>query len=219
MQLVSPRSVVDVGCGNGAWLAEFLTYGVQKVLGVDKDVALDDLLFPSDRFERIDLSRPFQISGSFDLVICLEVAEHLPPECAESFVDVLVTAGPIVLFSAAVPYQGGTHHVNEQWPDYWEMLFARRGFVAIDCLRALFWANPNVAWWYSQNAIMYVREDNVRAYPSLREFSEARPLRLVHPYNYLAHADPGKQGVRVLSRALAGAFRDALMRRLRVNGK
>ncbi len=218
MQLVSPRSVVDVGCGTGAWLSEFQTCGVREILGIDQGVELEDLLFPSDRFERIDLSHPFRIARRFDLVICLEVAEHLPCDCAQAFIDSLVNLGPVILFSAAIPHQGGRHHVNEQWPDYWAELFARRGFVPVDCLRALFWANPKVAWWYAQNALIYVREDKLEDYRLLVPSGELRPLRLIHPCNYLSHADPSKQGVRVVLRALAVALRNALVRRLPISG-
>jgi hypothetical protein len=62
---------------------------------------------------------------TFDLAICLEVAEHLPPEAAEGFIDSLTRLAPVVLFSAAITFQVGNQHLNGQWPDYWATLFRR----------------------------------------------------------------------------------------------
>ena len=70
----------------------------------------------------------------------LEVAEHIPPECADIFVESLTWGlAPVIMFSAAVPGQGGTLHLNEQWPAYWASKFAQHGYVLIDCLRPQLW--------------------------------------------------------------------------------
>jgi hypothetical protein len=96
------------------------------------------LEIPKNRFMAVDLERPFQLKRKFDLVVSLEVAEHLPAHCAEDFVSTLTGLGSVVLFSAAAPHQGGEHHVNEQSPDYWAELFQRRKYVPVDCLRKKF---------------------------------------------------------------------------------
>jgi SAM-dependent methyltransferase len=179
--LVEPTSVVDVGCGLGAWLARFSELGIDDVLGLDGDhVERERLVIPEDRFRAVDLGLPFELERRFDLVVSLEVAEHLPPDRAAGFVDSLTALGPIVLFSAAIPGQGGTGHVNEQWPTYWARLFSERGFALVDALRAQLWENKEVAWWYSQNIVLYVREPELRRRPRLKR-ETAQPLRLVHP--------------------------------------
>ena len=63
-----------------------------------------------------DLAQPLQIDRRFDLALSLEVAEHLPPECGSEFVQTLTDLSSVILFSAAIPFQGGTDHLNEQWP-------------------------------------------------------------------------------------------------------
>ena len=122
-----PRSVIDVGCGLGAWLRVFKQHGVEDVFGVDGSyVDTKTLEIPVERFAAVDLAKPFHLDRQFDLVMSLEVAEHIPGACAEIFIESVTRLGPVVLFSAAIPFQGGTHHVNEQWPDYWVTFCTKR---------------------------------------------------------------------------------------------
>jgi len=91
-----------------------------------------------------------------------------------------------VLFSAAIPFQGGAGHVNERWPSYWAGLFARHAFVAIDVVRPHVWNDPTVAFWYAQNTILYVEASHpVVAAPAPTSAaspdSPTVPLDLVHP--------------------------------------
>lgn len=140
LRWVEPASVIDVGCGVGTWLAVFREYGIQNVHGIDGDYVDRRMLdLPEVQFHATDLSRPFEIEPQFDLALCLEVAEHLPTESAGTLVRSLVRLSPVVLFSAAIPFQGGTHHVNEQWPEYWARLFGKEDYVVIDCLRKDLW--------------------------------------------------------------------------------
>ena len=119
LHLIRPKKVVDVGCGLGTWLSVFAEAGITDYLGVDGSyVPADMLLIPRDRFLAHDLTQPLQLPDRYDLAVSLEVAEHLPASCAEAFVESLTNLAPVVFFSAAVPFQGGTTHVNEQWPEY-----------------------------------------------------------------------------------------------------
>src|ERR1700730_3858057 len=128
-QLIRPKTVVDVGCGCGTWLSVFKDQGTSRILGLDGDyVDTSSLLIPRDCFRAVDLNRPVDLDEKFDLTVCLEVAEHLPKASAEPLIRSLCHLAPVVLFSAAVPMQAGTHHVNEQWPDYWKALFAIYGY-------------------------------------------------------------------------------------------
>jgi SAM-dependent methyltransferase len=190
MEWVRPASVVDVGCGMGGWLATFARHGVQDFVGADGDyVDRTRLAIPEDRFMPCDLAQPLGLGRTFDLVVSLEVAEHLPQRSADTFVESLTSLGPVVLFSAAIPLQGGRGHVNEQWPRYWADLFDRRGYAAIDCVRRRVWDQDDVQWWYAQNTILYVRRDRLDASAALKRELEAAPsppLSLVHPKKYVA---------------------------------
>jgi hypothetical protein len=123
----------------------------------------------------------------FDLVMSLEVAEHLPHECAELFVNTLVSLGPVVLFSAAIPGQGGTHHLNEQWPDYWAGLFQSRDYAVVDCIRKRIWQNDRIASCYAQNTLVFSHRAYRERHPTLkREYEKTPPsqLSLVHPKQF-----------------------------------
>ena len=184
IQLTGCRSVVDVGCGIGTWPRTFIEHGVADVVGVDFHEESGQLLIPPTSFRKMDLRRPVDLGRSFDLVVCLEVAEHLEEEYAEALVDSLVRHGPIVLFGAAVPGQGGWSHKNEQWPEYWAAKFRARGLAAIDCIRPRFWEDPQVDYWYPQNTVLYVRRDRLDRHPALAAAVAwpSEPIRAIrHP--------------------------------------
>jgi SAM-dependent methyltransferase len=210
MDLIQPKRVIDLGCGLGNWLSVFKEYGVEEILGVDGDyIDLDLLKIPQKYFLQHDLKKPLKVEQHFDLVVSLEVAEHLPSESAENFVDTLVSLGSVILFSAALPYQPGNSHLNGQWPDYWVSFFHNRGYTVCDCLRNKVWQNENVEWWYSQNIFLFVKETELEKYPLLQqEFAQCNkvPLSLVHPKLYLLQQaiyqslqesfDPNKMSIR-----------------------
>jgi SAM-dependent methyltransferase len=149
-------SLLDVGAGHGAWAAEWLAAGVKQVLAVDGDyVQRDQLAIPAGNFMAHDLATPLDLKRHFDLVQTLEVAEHLPAAKADLFVDNLARHGDVILFSAAVPHQGGEHHVNEQPPQYWRAKFAERGFAVFDFVRPALAQAEGVMPWYRFNTYLY----------------------------------------------------------------
>lgn len=190
-ELLAPDSVIDIGCGVGTWLAAFGELGVDDVRGVDgPHVDHDLLLVPPAAFTVWDLRQPLSFDRTFDLAISMEVAEHLPPEAAADFVRTLTRLSAAVLFSAAVPFQGGEGHVNEQWQDYWARLFAIEGYEPVDCVRPAIWTDTNVEWWYAQNTILYVDRTVLGQRPGLTPLTSGSlaALRVVHPDLYLACA-------------------------------
>lgn len=191
--LVRPKSVVDIGCGRGLWLKAFLEQGVKDVAGYDGDyVDREKLAFPQDRFHAVDLEKPIAFNRSFDLAVCLEVGEHLPDAAAGTLVESLTCAAPVILFSAAVPLQGGSRHINEQWPEYWEKKFAAKGFVPVDALRRHIWGDARVSFFYQQNMLLYVRKDALTRYPKLEEeirLGHDKALPLVHPFLFSYYAE------------------------------
>src|SRR6266699_6224932 len=189
LELYRPASVVDVGCGLGGWLAAFQAYGVEDILGIDGDYIDRKMLdIPPEHFKAIDISRPFTLDRTYDLAVCLEVAEHLAPEHATGFVESLTRLAPVILFSAAIPLQGGTNHLNEQWPDYWANHFNDNGYVAVDCLRKKVWQDDQVEWWYAQNILLFSKKDYLVSNPLLKgefENTHSSQLSIVHPRKYL----------------------------------
>lgn len=185
LELTRPQSVVDVGCGLGTWLSVFEQFGIDNYLGIDGDhIDPNNLEIPRDRFLSFDLRNPLQVDTQFDLVVSLEVAEHLPSECAETFIDSITSLGPVVLFSAATPLQQGENHINGQWPHYWVQRFQKRGYLVVDCLRKRIWNNENVEPWYAQNILIFVRQDQIARYPLLErelENTDVSHLAMVHP--------------------------------------
>jgi hypothetical protein len=198
--LVNVQSAVDVGCGVGSWLRVLQAHGVSDVTGIDGDyVDRQALQIPSDRFLPLDVQRPFNLDRRFDVALSLEVAEHLPAECAEGFINSLVRLAPVILFSAAIPFQRGICHVNEQWPEYWASIFKCHGYDPLDCMRPRLWNDPRVAWWYAQNILVYASEEGLSKNPRLascREGSSHLQLSIVHPTKYLDVADPRLRGFR-----------------------
>jgi SAM-dependent methyltransferase len=188
LQLLSPRSIVDVGCGVGTWLAAARELGVPDVFGVDGDYVDRDLLkIPPERFLPVDLTAPFRLNQTFDLALSLEVGEHLPEPSANDYVESLTRLAPAVLYSAAIPRQTGENHLNEQWQIWWVERFARFGFVALDCIRRRVWQDSAVEWWYAQNTLLMVREDHLNLSPRLREewAASSTVYSVVHPRAYL----------------------------------
>ena len=187
---VVPRvgSAVDFGCGVGAWLAALREQGVERVLGLDGDwVSRDLLAIDAQEFRPSRLQEPQDLGQRFDLAISLEVAEHLPAEASATFVDNLTRAADLVLFSAAIPGQAGTRHINLRWQSEWQALFRERGYRAFDLMRPAFWNDASVPWYYRQNMLVYARQSRRDLCEPLEAAAGAEPavVDLVHPELHL----------------------------------
>lgn len=179
------KSVVDIGCANGTWLSVFDSLGVHDYVGIDGDwVNSKQLLIPETRFIQKDLSNEFcDFDRNFDLAVSIEVAEHLPESRAISFVKYLTSLSDYVLFSAAIPGQGGTGHVNEQWQSYWAKLFEKQGYSVLDIIRPKVWDSVDVNIVHAQNILLYSRlsRDNDGIEGLKVSARESMLLDIVHP--------------------------------------
>ena len=181
-------SVLDVGCGAGAWLAAHRSLGLSDHVGVDGEyVDRSMLLVASNRFLPRDVSAPFELGRQFDLVQCLEVGEHVPTSASATLVDNIVRHGRHALFSAAVPGQGGEGHINEQQYEFWRDLFAERGYRLFDFIRPDIQADTNIEPWYRYNVLFFCRDDAIAALPAkivATRVSDHAPIKDYSPAGY-----------------------------------
>ena len=184
------HSAIDFGCGVGTWLAVLKEKGVSEVKGLDGHWVDQNLLvIPKEDFREVDFEKAISIKKKYDLALTLEVAEHISQKSADGFVDSLVSASDFLLFSAAIPFQGGSGHINEQWPDYWAEMFAERGYVALDFVRRIIWNNKSIPTWYRQNILLFVKKEQrqtVKEVLMSDEHDNRLQLSLVHPELYLS---------------------------------
>lgn len=183
--LESPSSVADFGCGIGTWLSVFRDRGVKNVTGHDGPwVDTRHLVIPRECFREIRLGENVVPCEKHDLTLCLEVAEHIEPDYSNSLIETLTLSADVVLFSAAIPGQGGTNHVNEQWPAYWVEKFNHFGFDCFDVLRKVLWEEADVPFWYRQNLFVAIRKDRDDLILAVAKASDHEPNNvpsLVHP--------------------------------------
>lgn len=219
MDLLAVTSVLDVGCGWGTWMSVFLNRGVRDVQGIDGDyIDKSKLQVAEEHFHAHDLRQPFSLGRKFDLVISLEVAEHLPKEYAETFVSSLCEHSDKIIFSAAIPGQGGQNHVNEQWADYWSRIFNRYGYRRFDAIRPAIWNLEDVDVWYRQNIFLYARDDGTPA-----RFDNAMQIAEIHPalwqmkidalkrlYEEVNGFEKGNAGIKRSFNALVNAIKNKL---------
>lgn len=201
--MFQPRTAIDVGCGTGAFTAALLGAGVDT-FGADGPELRPYLLFNPDHFIAADLAGTFELPSRFDLVLSLEVAEHLPARTADTFVRTLIGLGDLVVFSAASPHQSGPGHVNLQWPGYWAGIFQAYGYACADALRPVLWNDGEVAWYYRQNMLVFGTPDRLFEF----DLTPTDPLALVHPDHLAAVVRPS-------GRRAALVLMDVAQRRLR----
>lgn len=196
---IKPKSVVDVGCGRGIFLKAVKDVNPNiQILGIDGDyIDRSKLLIKEDEFLPYDLSEKLNLERKFDLAISLEVAEHINEEKANVFVDNLVRLSDKVVFSAAIPMQGGTHHVNEQWMSYWKKKFEERGYRSSYYFRNLFWENEEILPLRRQNIMFYVKnevyEDRMDELHEMK--MEEAPCDVIHPDFWCERANMYKQQI------------------------
>jgi hypothetical protein len=117
-----PKTMIDYGSGDGWWSHSFKRIGSEHAYAVELDPIAADHTPEDVYFVQHDLRLPLtDLTGKFDLVMCLEVAEHIPKHLAHNALLATLTksVGNVLIFSAAQPGQNGTGHVNLQHLNYW----------------------------------------------------------------------------------------------------
>jgi SAM-dependent methyltransferase len=168
-------SILDVGAGIGTWLRAAKEIGILDVVGIDGTSAdLDEIHVSPEVIQKFDLTKPVFLNRRFDVVLCLEVAEHLDEGARATLIETLCAHGDFICFSAAAPGQHGEHHVNCQWPTYWQNLFNMRGYVCRDDVRPRIWTNEAIEPWYRQNMFTASRDPASAG-------TEPRIRHVIHP--------------------------------------
>jgi SAM-dependent methyltransferase len=186
-KILSLTSVIDLGCGVGTFLKVFLDNGIKRIVGVDGPwVDKSQLYIPESSFIEHDFKIPFNMDSRFDLAMSLEVAEHLDKEAERNLIGSLVRLSRHVLFSAAVPCQGGANHINEQWQSYWVKCFSSFDFDLVDIIRPLLWPDSEITGPYRQNMLLFVAKDDEATIHSLRSrYKENIITDIVHPQAFV----------------------------------
>lgn len=159
----SPKSVIDIGCGSGVYLSEFKA-NHKEIIGFDGSPAAIACSLVKDKIKQHDLCQPLNLNRQFDLCLCLETAEHLEPECAETLINSLTGLSKTIIFTAATPGQGplSIGHINEQPPEYWQKLFEQKNFKLnkkiTETIRQEM-ADKNVVWWLVKNLMIYEKHE------------------------------------------------------------
>ena len=190
---IHTTSVLDIGCGVGVWLNEFLKYPcVEKVQGIDGAWVLDwPLDIPRENIEIYNFedasSHPKCINSDerFDLAICLEMAEHVSSHRAQFLVDALTKAADIIYFSGATPNSGGEHHVHERWQSYWINKFIAKGYQVVDYIRPKIWNNKEVAYFYAEESFLFIKTELILKYEKLYGYIQEPIFDCVHPEHFI----------------------------------
>lgn len=182
------KSVIDFGCGTGAWLRAFQDAGAEEIHGVDGSNEGHGMI-KEEEFELWDLSQPYVPLHKYDLAISLEVAEHVPEAYADNFVANVARCSDIIIWSAAVPGQNGVNHVNEQWPSYWVPKFQELGYTCSANFRFDFWHDERIENWYRQNLLVFANDDGIDKITNyetlLSYFGSPQILDVVHYNNWM----------------------------------
>lgn len=159
-----PESMMDVGCGPGHLVKLATMLGSRTAFGVDINVGDGFHRDENHSVVSCDLIQGDVVGGTYDLALCLEVAEHLPPESSDTLCDTLAQAtGGTLLFSAATPGQGGSGHLHEMPHEYWREKLVARGLrfdpETTEKLRRTWGEVAPAAWWYGKNIQVFRQTD------------------------------------------------------------
>lgn len=153
------NSLIDLGCGMAAFAKIFQENGVKEITLIDHPSLDVSNCLIKDNFQFIpcDLDNYLPLQLKADLVICTEVLEHINLKRSIEILDYIVSCTDIVIFSAAIPKQGGTGHINEQHHKFWIDKFKERGFEYTDSFKAHIIKNKKIHFYLRQNLFIFFR--------------------------------------------------------------
>lgn len=208
-------SIVDFGCGIGTWLKVAEEVWEVDCMGVDNQDYSNQFCISERSYKKVDLTSEIRLDKHFDLAFCLEVAEHIPKEFSDSLIKNLVENADVILFSAAIPHQGGFGHINEVWSDYWISIFSKYHFVPFDLLRPLIWNIKDVEYYYRQNIVLFCKENNEAYNQFISKGISPSYNSYVHPDLYMQKAKMAREWdneLRLKSRSIFKKIFDRLTR-------
>jgi len=175
------KTALDLGCGMGAW---------STVLEDDPEISIQMVDHPQlpkenllvtkkECFVGIDLDKELPLKGRWDLVICIEVLEHFKEQRALDLKDFIVQSTDLVLFSAAIPGQGGVGHVNCQRHSYWHNQFQKAGFTYFDGFKSAIIHEESIPFWIRQNLFIYYRPVHDNQFKGKLNYTPAN-FELIH---------------------------------------
>jgi hypothetical protein len=224
IELFRPASYLELGSGFGNWARVAELAGIREIVAVDGPwTELTRLVIDPSQFTILDLEKEIDLGRKFDLALSLEVAEHISPASADIFVRNLVKHSDLVMFGAAIPFQDGFGHVNEQWPSYWIEKFRGHGFGVYDILRHRFWSDGQIAYYYRQNSLIFINQSrldltSIASQELSRVTASSSLVDAVHPEKFLYVARYQNVSLRRLLPRLPSALLSAMKRAMRSGG-
>lgn len=194
-----PTKVVDLGGGVGGWCRAFLDNGTSKVICIDHPSTPSNLLvIDQNDFIKCDFEKNIPDFIKCDLAISIEFAEHISSKKSDSIIDFLVQSAPIIVFSAAIPNQGGVNHINEQRHNFWANKFAERNFECLDIIRNDIIFDSDIEYYLRQNVFLFV-DKNSNKYIELAKYEKLIPNEFEIVSSYILNKDPSfKQIIKML---------------------
>lgn len=184
IELINPKSVIDIGCATGVWLSQFQKQNI-SITGVDGNWVKNHKSFINKRdivYYDFESNKNFPINTTYDLAICLEMAEHVSRKMSDKLISILTSLSDVIYFSAATPNSGGRHHVNERWQSYWCKKFKEQNYILIDAIRPKIFTNKKCCYFYAQESFIYINKNKIREFPLLSKYiRDDVLLDIVHP--------------------------------------
>ena len=180
-----PKNVLDVGCGSGGYIWYLQYLGCKEVSGISEK----SLIIPENKYIKHDLAQSFDLEKKYDLVICLEVAEHLSENAALKLIkDIDKHSKRIIVFSAAEINQPGKDHINCKKIDYWIDLWNNLGWETDDFATMQFRALSTFSWLRRNPLILIKSNGNKHTSHRLKEIGSKnyswwsqKPKIILHP--------------------------------------
>lgn len=148
------KKIIDLGCGPGIYVDEMVNLGLNAT-GYEPDTRT---LKYSKNVRNKSL---FEVEDPSDLVIFMEVAEHIPSDRNDEIVESIfrnMKDDGVLIWTAAVPGQGGDGHINCQTKDFWLKKLEKAGLVNDEEIQEnllnFVKSDPNTMGWFLNNLIV-----------------------------------------------------------------